>query len=82
MNPAPLKPTVELIRGHHTSAGPSTRTQALLAGVGKREVVVGDSPGFVTNRVAMLTVNEAIFLVHEESPQPRTSTGCSRMLRA
>ena len=38
---------------------------ALLDGAGKKYVVVADSPGFVTNRVLMLTLNEAIFLLHE-----------------
>jgi 3-hydroxybutyryl-CoA dehydrogenase len=65
MNPVVLKPTVEVIRGHHTSADTIRRTRALLAGVGRDCVVVEDSPGFVTNRVAMLTVNEAVFLLAE-----------------
>jgi 3-hydroxybutyryl-CoA dehydrogenase len=65
MNPAPLKPTVELIRGHHTSDATIDRARSLLASVGRRSIVVNDSPGFVTNRVLMLMVNEAIFLVHE-----------------
>ncbi|MGW1433155.1 3-hydroxyacyl-CoA dehydrogenase family protein [Streptomyces sp. NPDC002431] len=65
MNPAPTKPTVELIRGHHTSDETLARTQDLLDRVGKRHIAVRDSPGFVTNRVLMLTLNEAIFLLHE-----------------
>ncbi|MFE6665144.1 3-hydroxyacyl-CoA dehydrogenase family protein [Streptomyces sp. NPDC057697] len=65
MNPAHLKPTVELIRGHHTSDGTVSRTRSLLDGVGKGHVLVEDSSGFVTNRVAMLTINEAVFLLHE-----------------
>jgi len=65
MNPAPLKPTVELIRGLHTSDETLARTRSLLDGVGKRHVLVADSPGFVTNRVLMLTINEAVFLLHE-----------------
>jgi 3-hydroxybutyryl-CoA dehydrogenase len=65
MNPAPLKSTVEVIRGTHTSPATIEETAALLDGVGKACVVVEDSPGFVTNRVAMLTVNEAMFLVWE-----------------
>jgi 3-hydroxybutyryl-CoA dehydrogenase len=65
MNPAPLKPTVELIRGYHTSEATVERATSLVASVGKRSIVVNDSPGFVTNRVLMLMVNEAIFLVHE-----------------
>jgi len=65
MNPAPLKPTVELIRGHHTSDATVDRARSLVSSVGRRSIVVNDSPGFVTNRVLMLMVNEAIFLVHE-----------------
>jgi 3-hydroxybutyryl-CoA dehydrogenase len=65
MNPAQLKPMVEVIRGFHTSAATIEFTQQLLAAIGKESVVVADSPGFVTNRVAMLTVNEAILLLEE-----------------
>ncbi|MFJ9770702.1 3-hydroxyacyl-CoA dehydrogenase family protein [Kitasatospora sp. NPDC101157] len=65
MNPVPLKPTVEMIRGHHTSAATVDTARALLARLGKEGILVEDSPGFVTNRVLMLTVNEAVYLVHE-----------------
>jgi 3-hydroxybutyryl-CoA dehydrogenase len=65
MNPAHLKPTVELIRGYHTSDETLKRTRALLDDAGRQYIVVGDSPGFVTNRVLMLTINEAISVVHE-----------------
>jgi 3-hydroxybutyryl-CoA dehydrogenase len=65
MNPVPMKPMVEVIRGYHTSPETIETAQALLAGMGKDCVIVNDSPGFVANRVLMLTVNEAIFLVHE-----------------
>jgi 3-hydroxybutyryl-CoA dehydrogenase len=65
MNPAQLKPMVEVIRGFHTSEETIALTQGLLAEIGKQSIVVQDSPGFVTNRVAMLTVNEAILLLEE-----------------
>jgi 3-hydroxybutyryl-CoA dehydrogenase len=65
MNPAPLKPTVEVIRGLHTSDETLRQTVDLLTSAGRRYIVVGDSAGFVTNRVLMLTVNEAIFLLYE-----------------
>ena len=65
MNPVPLKSTVEVIRGYHTSDQTVETALALLAGMGKTGIVVNDSPGFVSNRVLMLTINEAIFLVHE-----------------
>lgn len=65
MNPVPMKDMVEVIRGYHTSAETIDVAKALLAKMNKECVVVEDSPGFVTNRVLMLTINEAIFLVHE-----------------
>jgi 3-hydroxybutyryl-CoA dehydrogenase len=65
MNPAQLKPLVEVIRGFHTSAATIETTQNLLSAIGKESIVVADSPGFVTNRVAMLTVNEAVCLLEE-----------------
>lgn len=65
MNPVPAKPVVELIPGFHTAPEVVERTRELLAGIGKRAVDVKDSSGFVSNRVLMLTVNEAAYLVHE-----------------
>ncbi|MEP7340682.1 MAG: 3-hydroxyacyl-CoA dehydrogenase NAD-binding domain-containing protein [Acidobacteriota bacterium] len=66
MNPVPLKSMVEVIRGYHTSDETLAAAQGLLARMGKQSIVVKDSPGFVANRVLMLTINEAIFLVHEQ----------------
>ncbi|PZG47440.1 3-hydroxybutyryl-CoA dehydrogenase [Spongiactinospora gelatinilytica] len=65
MNPVSLKPMVEVIRGFHTSDETVRTMLDLLAAIGKEGVVVADSPGFVSNRVLMLTVNEAAYLVHE-----------------
>ena len=65
MNPVPMKPMVEVIRGYHTAPETVEAAKTLLAQMQKEGVVVEDSPGFVTNRVLMLTINEAIFLVHE-----------------
>ncbi len=66
MNPVPMKPMVEVIRGFHTSDATIEGAKQFLAGMGKECIVVEDSPGFVSNRVLMLTVNEAIFLVHDK----------------
>lgn len=65
MNPVPMKRMVEVIRGYHTSDQTLDTARQLLTGFGKDWVVVADSPGFVSNRVLMLTVNEAAFLVHD-----------------
>lgn len=66
MNPVPLKPTVEVIKGWHTSEATLNGTTGLLAQMGKDAVVVQDAPGFVSNRVLMLTINEAIYLVQDQ----------------
>lgn len=66
MNPVPLKSTVEMIRGYHTSDATLEATKRVLAQMGKDWILVNDAPGFVSNRVLMLTINEAIFLLHEQ----------------
>ncbi|MBQ7569242.1 3-hydroxybutyryl-CoA dehydrogenase [bacterium] len=71
MNPVPLKPMVEMIRGYHTSEETLEQTKELLKAMGKKAVLVNDSPGFVSNRVLMLTVNEAIWLVQDRVASPR-----------
>lgn len=65
MNPVPMKPTVEVIRGYHTSDEALAIARQFLAGMNKDCIVVNDSPGFVSNRVLMLTINEAAYLLHE-----------------
>ncbi len=66
MNPVPMKPVVELIRGFHTSQQTIELARDLLANMGKECVVVNDAPGFVSNRVLMLAINEAVCLLHEQ----------------
>lgn len=66
MNPVPMKKMVEVIRGYHTSGHAIEMAQALLAQMGKEGIVVNDSPGFVSNRILMLTINEAIFVVQDQ----------------
>lgn len=65
MNPVPLKQTVEVIRGHHTSEQTLERARELLGRMGKEGIVVQDFPGFVSNRVLMLTINEAVWLIQD-----------------
>ncbi|MFE9577515.1 3-hydroxyacyl-CoA dehydrogenase family protein [Nocardia sp. NPDC006044] len=65
MNPVPMKSTVEVIRGWHTSETTIATAMQLLADLGKRGILVNDMPGFVSNRVLMLMVNEAIFLLQD-----------------
>ncbi|MGM1064048.1 3-hydroxyacyl-CoA dehydrogenase family protein [Saccharothrix sp. Mg75] len=65
MNPVPMKPACEFIPGYHTSEQTKDTVRALLESIGKKPIPVKDASGFVSNRVLMLTVNEAAFLVHE-----------------
>jgi 3-hydroxybutyryl-CoA dehydrogenase len=66
MNPVPMKKTVEVIRGYHTSEETLNTTRELLGTMGKTGIVVNDMPGFVSNRVLMLTINEAVYLVQDQ----------------
>lgn len=70
MNPVPKKDTAELIRGRQTGERAVEQTLGLLKRTGIRPIEVNDSAGFVTNRVLMMTINEAAFLVHEGVAQP------------
>jgi 3-hydroxybutyryl-CoA dehydrogenase len=66
MNPVPMKPMVEMIRGYHTSDSTIETAKKMLAQMGKECIIVNDSPGFVSNRVLMLTINEAVFLLQDQ----------------
>lgn len=66
MNPVPLKEMVEVIRGFHTSTDTIETSKQFLSALGKTCVVVNDMPGFVSNRVLMITINEAICLVQDQ----------------
>ncbi len=70
MNPAPLKPMVEVVRGHHTSESTLDAAKAVLSAMGKQCVVVNDMPGFVSNRVLMIMINEAVFLIQDQVAKP------------
>jgi len=65
MNPVPLMPLVEIIRGLATSQATYDAVEAATRRLGKTPVEVNDAPGFVSNRVLMPMINEAIFCLHE-----------------
>lgn len=60
MNPVPEKNTVELIAAETTGPRALADTRVLLARMGKQAIAVKDVAGFVSNRILMLTINEAI----------------------
>jgi len=65
MNPVPLMPLVEIVRGLETSDGTVAETSEAARALGKTPVVVADRPGFVSNRVLMPMINEAAFVLLE-----------------
>lgn len=65
MNPVPLKTMVEVIRGYHTSKETERQVVQFLASFGKEPVVIDDLPGFVSNRLSHLLMNEAAFIVQD-----------------
>jgi 3-hydroxybutyryl-CoA dehydrogenase len=65
MNPVPVMQLVEVIRGHATSDATTGVVMETVRALGKTPVEVNDYPGFVSNRVLMPMINEAIFCVME-----------------
>jgi 3-hydroxybutyryl-CoA dehydrogenase len=65
MNPVPLMKLVEIVRGMATGQAVFERTKQLATDLGKTPVEVRDFPGFVSNRVLMPMINEAIFALME-----------------
>ncbi len=70
MNPVPVMKLVEVIRGLSTSDETCAAVVALATGLGKTPVEVRDFPGFVSNRVLLPMINEAIFCLHEGVAAP------------
>ena len=65
MNPVPVMPLVEVVRGLQTSDETTSKVVEVAKQLGKTPVEVNDAPGFVSNRVLMPMINEAIFCVQE-----------------
>ncbi len=65
MNPVPLMPLVEMVRGQTTSAESMRIGSELCAKLGKTPVEAADYPGFIANRILMPMINEAIYAVME-----------------
>jgi 3-hydroxybutyryl-CoA dehydrogenase len=65
MNPVIAKPTVEVIRGHHTSERTLETLNQLFSQLNKEAIVVEDLPGFVSNRISHLFMNEAAFVLQD-----------------
>jgi len=70
MNPVPVMKLVEVIRGLATSDETTEAVVALSREMGKTPVEVNDFPGFVSNRVLMPMINEAVFALMEGVAEP------------
>ncbi|GAE87601.1 3-hydroxyacyl-CoA dehydrogenase family protein [Acetivibrio straminisolvens] len=70
MNPVPLKEMVEVIKGYHTSKETEEEIVSFLKSLGKKPIVIGDLPGFVSNRISHLFMNEAAFIVQDGIATP------------
>ena len=65
MNPVPVMELVEIVAGQSTSAETIETTRGLAKSLGKTSVLAQDYPGFISNRVLMPMINEAIFALYE-----------------
>ncbi|HEY7193175.1 MAG TPA: 3-hydroxyacyl-CoA dehydrogenase NAD-binding domain-containing protein [Gemmatimonadales bacterium] len=70
MNPVPLMPLVEIVKGPQTSLETTSKVVEVAKQLGKTPVEVNDAPGFVSNRVLMPMINEAILCVQENIATP------------
>jgi 3-hydroxybutyryl-CoA dehydrogenase len=71
MNPVPLMAAVETIRGYYTSGETIETVKNLLESMGKEMILVNDLPGFVSNRISHLFMNEAAFVVQDQVALPQ-----------
>jgi 3-hydroxybutyryl-CoA dehydrogenase len=72
MNPVPVMALFEVIRGQATSDATTSTVMDMAKALGKTPVEVNDYPGFVSNRVLMPMINEAIFCVMEGVATPES----------
>jgi len=70
MNPVPVMKLVEVIRGLETSDVATALTMSLAEQLGKVPVEVNDFPGFISNRILMPMINEAVYAVMEGVAAP------------
>src|SRR5205807_9305844 len=70
MNPVYLKKAVEVIKGYHTTAECIDTTLSFLQQIQKEAIIVNDFPGFVTNRISHLFMNEAAYVVQDGVATP------------
>ena len=65
MNPVPIMKLVEVVRGKKTDDDTTNKVIEISKEMGKKPVECNDSPGFVTNRILMPMINEAVYCLME-----------------
>ena len=79
MNPVPVMKLVEVIRGLGTSDETAQEVVELAQKLGKTAIECRDFPGFVSNRVLLPMINEAVFCVHEGVATPEAVDGIMKL---
>jgi 3-hydroxybutyryl-CoA dehydrogenase len=79
MNPVPVMTLVEVIRGIATSDETYRIVEELSKQMGKTPIEVNDYPGFISNRVLMPMINEAIFALYEGVATPESIDGVMKL---
>jgi 3-hydroxybutyryl-CoA dehydrogenase len=79
MNPVPLMTLVEVIRGMATSDATYQTVAELSKRMGKTAIEVNDYPGFISNRVLMPMINEAVFCLYEGVATPESIDGVMKL---
>jgi 3-hydroxybutyryl-CoA dehydrogenase len=69
-NPVPVLKLVEVVRGRETSDETASAIVALAEELGKTPAVANDFPGFVSNRILMPYINEAVWALHDGVAEP------------
>lgn len=70
MNPVIMKKSIEGIKGYYTSQETIEIADDLLKSLGKSGIMVNDAPGFASNRVSHLFMNEAMYVVMDQTCEP------------
>jgi 3-hydroxybutyryl-CoA dehydrogenase len=69
-NPVPVLKLVEIVRGRETSGETAAAIVSLAEDLGKTPAVANDFPGFVSNRILMPFINEAVWALHDGVAEP------------
>ena len=79
MNPVPIMKLVEVINGRETSEAVTSGVMSISEKMGKIPLSCQDSPGFVSNRILMPMINEAILTLQEGVAEPEAIDGIMKL---